>query len=181
MNRTLAIIAAAAVLTLAAVAFWSLRQDPTGMAIGDGGAQKALWETLAPNAKFLKAYGEQLAQPPDDPMLALAAFNEMAYAVTGPAGLWRKTLPKSYFGCASDDSQPMCDEFKRMEALLAPWDQFQARIDNVGDERAARAFLRENAKRFQEYTRTFVPRDMGLDEVQQTPFFHDHFARYLAP
>lgn len=177
------ILAAAGAVLLAGVGagLWLVREDPTGMALGDGGAQKALWNALAPSARFLKAYNDQLSQPPDDPMLALTAFNELAYAMTGPSGLWRKTVPKRYFGCDVDDTPPLCQEFKRLDALLAPWDQLQQRIASVPDERAARTLLRENARRFQEYVRTFVPADASLDQVQQTPFFRDHFARYLPP
>ena len=55
----------------------------------------------------------------------------------------------------------------------------EARIADLPDERAARAFLRQNGPMLQEYIRSFVPRDRSLTAVQATPFFRDRFGRFL--
>lgn len=177
-----ALIAAGLVVLLAAVGtgVFLARQDPTGMAVGDGGAQRALWDAMAPHGEqFLNAYGDQLAAPPDDPMLALSAFNELAYSITGRGGLWRKMLPTQYFGCGANQADPICGAFREAEPAMAGWDKLQARIADLPDERAARAFLRQNGAVLQEYIRTFVPRDRSLTAVRATPFFRDRFGRYL--
>jgi hypothetical protein len=168
-----------------AIGLWFLRPDPTGMATGridpaERALYRTLWQSLEPfGPVFLKAFGDTLREPPEDPFLLANTFNELAYQVTGRTGIWRKTLPNDYFGCPADPDVPICVRLRDLEAQFTRWDRLQERIGQLDDERQARAFLRENAPALQEYIKTLVPVKKSLTAIQATPFFAQNLAPVL--
>jgi len=177
------IISSAIVVALAAGA-WAVVKwgtGPTGQASGAAPAvAKALWSTLEQHqGNYLPAWSDQIQEKPADPMEALTAFNELAYSVTGPGGLWRKTVPDKYFGCGENEDLPICAGFRKVQPELAKWDKFQDAINDIGDDRAAWAFLKKHSTEIDEYVRTFVPADESFTAVQATPFFEKHLAAAL--
>lgn len=176
----------AAVLLLGAVLLLpGCSKDPTGLATGsitarDRTLQSATWKLMEPHGRtFLKAYSDVLGNPPDDPELLLAAFNELAYAVTGRGGIWRKKVPHDFFGCKANDHLPICRKFVELEPSLGKWDALQQGIGALESEREARRFLRKNHGLMERYMHTFVPRNRSLSAVQATPFFEENLAQAL--
>ena len=183
MKRVVGMAVGLAVLVGIGGALMWLRPDPTGMAIGgrdrvEEEIRLKLWHALQPSsATYLKAWGDELAKPPDDPMLVIDAFNEVAYAVTGPAGLWRKTVPNRYLGCQADPESPPCVTLKSADHEFTRWDALQQRLSKVERAGQARRALRAEGAAMQEYLQTMVPQGQGLAALQETPFF----AKNLAP
>jgi len=185
MDRVVVVAVGVAALAVAGAVLWSVRPDPTGMAIGrvdptERQFHLKLWHALEPTGSvYLKEWSDELANPPDDPLQLAEAFNELAYAVTGPTGLWRKTVPNEYFGCKADPESPVCLRLNDVSARLARWDELQTRITRLGNTAEARRLLRENGPAMEEYLRTLVPRERGLEALQQTPFFAENLAPVL--
>jgi hypothetical protein len=182
MKRALIALAAVISVIAAVAALWLIKPDPTGMAIGridpaERELHKALWQALEPRGPvFLKAYGDALREPPDDPILLATAFNELAYQVTGRSGIWRKTLPDDFFGCPANPENPVCGKLKDLDEKFVRWDKLQERISMLEDDRHARLLLRENASMIQEYLRTMVPEKRSMSAIEATPFFESNLA-----
>ncbi len=104
------------------------------------------------------------------------AFNELAYNITGPGGLWRKTVPDKYFGCVSNEHMPICKKFKQVNETFTKWDKLQEQMLDIGDNRAAKKFLKQHQKEIEDYLRLYVPTDESFSAVQATPFFSENLA-----
>lgn len=183
MKRTLLITAGLTALVAVGILLAWLRPDPTGMAIGrlrpaERQMYMKLWGAMEPAGRsYLRAWSDELADPPEDPMQLVDAFNELAFAVTGPAGLWRKTVPNNFFGCPADPDSPPCRSLKNAATDFKRWDRLQAKLGEVESPSQARRALKKHGKEMEEYLRTMVPRSEGLEALQGTPFF----AKTLAP
>jgi len=177
LKRVVLVSVGVGVLAVAAVVLWKLQPEPTGMAIGrlepaERELHLKLWHALEPTGPvYLREWSDELANPPDDPMQLAEAFNELAYAVTGPTGLWRKTVPNDYFGCKADPETPVCQKLKEVTASFDRWDKLQDRITKLSGPAEARRLLKEQGPAMEEYLRTLVPGERGLEALQQTPFF----------
>lgn len=135
------------------------------------------WDTLeARGAVYLDAYAELFDERPDDALEVLAAFNEVAYRVTGLGGLWRREVPGTFFGCPINDHLSVCRRFVELESLFAEWDEMQQRIEEIDSERAARRFLREHGDALVEYLEYYVPAAVNLSGVLSTPLFAQRIA-----
>ena len=163
------------------------QESPTGMATGKADKrakvkelQKKLWTELAVyEDSFLGAYGEYFEDKPDDAYELLGAFSELSFSITGPGGLWRKTVPDKYFGCANNEHLPICQQFQRVAPMFKSWDAFQQQILDVDGPRQAEAFIKQNQAKMREYLKIFVPQDESLTAVQNTPFFQQNLAASL--
>jgi len=154
-------------------------------ASGEGKARSAdrkdlyesLWKAMAAHEQtYLNAYAEHFRTMPEDPIELLFAFNELVYAVTGYGGLWRKTVPEKYFGCANNEYIPMCQGFKQLQLDFRKWDSLQEEIMAIQTERQARRFLEAHGKELHEYIRKFVPRDQSFSAIAETPIYSDLLA-----
>ena len=188
MKKTVFLVAGLAVLAGAVGILLYLQTDPTGSARGSSvkraaavkALQQELWGEMAKfEGSYLDAYAEQFRAAPDDSMELLTAFNELAYNITGYGGLWRKTVPDKYFGCANNEHMPVCARFKQLQSSFSEWDKLQEEIMDVETERQARRFLMNNGGKLQAYIQTYAPADESFSAVQSTPFFRDHLADQL--
>ena len=179
-----------AVVAVVGVAVWALVSYPpkgAGKATGSvvkpsqaKGMQRALWEELAVyEDDYLDAYAEYFESKPDEPMELLFAFNELAYNVTGPGGLWRKTVPDKYFGCAHHDHLPICKKFNDMKNDFSRWDKLQDQINNLDDNKQAKRFLNKHGNELKGYIKKYVPTDESFTAVQATPFFSENLAQHM--
>lgn len=160
--------------------------EDAGNAIGrvskqDMEMQKELWGSFSKYERsFLSAYSEQFSEQPNDPLELVSAFNELAYGVTGPGGLWRKTVPNKYFGCAADQDTPVCQSLKQAaDAEFQRWDKLQQAANDVEEPKDALKFLRTHRKDIDEYLQSLVPEKESMSAVQATPFFADKIAPAL--
>jgi hypothetical protein len=173
-------------LVVVGLTYWPPQEagKATGM-IGKGSLQdiqlqKELWGALSTYEKsFLAAYSDQLAEQPDDPLELVAAFNELAYGVTGPGGLWRKTVPEKFFGCNADQETPACQSLKQSEAQFQRWDKLQQAANEVEQPRDALKFLKAHRAEIDEYLKTMVPVSDSMTSVEATPFFTANIAPNL--
>ncbi len=184
MKKVVVGVAVAVVVAGAVYAVLNWPPTPSGQATGssirpgsDAALQNAMWEALAAHeSTYLKAYSEQFQARPDDPLEVLAAFNELAYNVTGRGGLWRKTVPDKYFGCAANEELPICGQFRKLEPELSKWDGLQEQMMSIESPKEARKFLREHGREMEEYLKTYVPQDESFTAVQATPWFSRNLA-----
>lgn len=188
MKKTAFIAIGVVVLAGAVGILLYLQADPTGSARGSSvkraaavkALQDDLWGELAKyEDAYLDAYAEQFRAMPEDSMELLTAFNELAYNVTGYGGLWRKTVPDKYFGCANNEHMPVCQKFKKLQVNFGEWDKLQEEIMDIETERQARRFLMNNGGKIQLYLQTFAPIDESFTAVQNTPFFRDNLSSQL--
>jgi len=180
----------AAVLVVVVAAVWTVVNWPpfgAGKATGSlvkpkaGKAMtQAMWTELSKHQEsFLTAYADQFQAMPDDAEEVLAAFSELSFQVTGPGGLWRKTVPNKYFGCEANEELPICGKFKAMEKTYSKWDQLQQQMMDLDSPKQASAFLKDHEKEIREYLETFVPSDESFSAVQATAFFEKNLASAL--
>ena len=175
-------IAGAVILVL------TLGTGPTGQATGSKQpkanqrtVKQAVWNELASHEDtYLAAYADYFQQGDTDALDLLAAFNELAFQVTGAGGLWRDTVPNKYFGCQMNDDFKICVELKKAEEVFAKWDAFQTQASEVDSSHQAARFIIRHGAEMEEYLRTFVPANESLSAVQETPFFTRQFAPSLA-
>jgi hypothetical protein len=148
--------------------------DAEGMAAGLGARQPALaiWKKLgAYDDEYLKSWKGALADPDPAPRDVLDAFNELGFAVTGPAGFWRKTVPDQWFGCQAEPGTPPCKALSEAAANeLKAWDTFQAEIAALPDGQEA-AFIGKHQKRMLDYFDTWVPDAPSMSAMKSTGFY----------
>ena len=149
------------------------------MAAGVGGGSNTLglWKRLGNYGdEYLRAWKSSLADPDPAPRDVLDAFNELAYAVTGPRGFWRDTVPNKWLGCASDAGAPACKTLTAND--WASWDKLQEEIGNVPSGQEA-AFIAKNGKRMMAYLDTYVPEAPSMSGMKQTAFFKAELAEKM--
>ncbi len=141
-------------------------------------ASNRLWVALgAYQHTHLKAWREALTSSESPTALdVLDAYNEMAYAVTGVAGFWRKTLPSQWLGCTANADTEACVALDKSAAELTMWDGFQKKIERISTERAAVRFLKRNEKQMTAYLNQYVPVRFAASEVKETGYFQSHLA-----
>jgi len=120
---------------------------------------------------YLNAYAEHFQTLPEDPVELLTAFNELAYNVTGYGGLWRKTVPQEYFGCADNQDTPVCQDYIRFQSEFERWDRLQDDIGGIDTEDKARDYLQAHADELLEHIRQYVPADQSYAAVRATPTY----------
>ena len=89
----------------------------------------AIWSRLHQySGSYLRRYF--IAADASSPSAAdvLAAFNELAYQVTGPGGFWRKQGPHSWLGCKAQPESASCGAIETLAEDLARWDALQEQI-----------------------------------------------------
>jgi hypothetical protein len=140
----------------------------------------AIWKRLSKyGGSFLKHWRQSLdsADMPSHTDV-VDAFNELALAVTGPTGFWRKTVPNRWFGCeAMADSAP-CKKLSSMYKELEQWDAIQKQIESLEGNQATQ-FLARNEARISLYLDTYVPAEPSADAMRTTPFYQKHLASVL--
>ena len=177
-------LTAGTVLAAAVAAVLVFRPEPTGKAVGSregpSSSAVALWTDLARfERSHLQAFSDSFGSAPADDLEVLNAVNELMVAVTGPGGLWRKTVPTQFFGCENDAESSMCRRLAEENARLSEWDVLQEQLMLVETEKAAARFLKKKGERIRAYIDTFVPQDGSFSAIRATPFFADNLASAL--
>lgn len=156
--------------------------DEPGMAAGVGQRSQvvAVWKALAQyDSGYLKKWKDALADPDPTPRDVLDAFNEIGYAVTGPGGFWRNTVPKNWFGCENDPNTAVCQRLAKANSEdFKAWDAFQNEISDLPDGKEAN-FLAKNHKKMLDYLATYVPDSPNMSEMKRTAFFKSDLAQAL--
>lgn len=132
----------------------------------------AVWQRLTTyRTSWLSSWSQALLGPPSSPAEVLDAFNELAYAVGGPGGLWRRTIPEQWFGCNQTGAQlPECARLARLSRRLKRIDRLQRRIERVPRKHAGR-FLALHQRQLLRYLDEYVPDDRSATAVEQTRAF----------
>lgn len=149
---------------------------PSGNAAGVSKKTTELWQELGKyEGAYLKNWTGAFAEPPGSAMEVLEVFNEVAYAVTGPAGFWRKTVHGQWLGCEANADTEACEALTRALPELEGWDAFQAKIATMSDKQARR-FLTKNHDKVMGYLKRYVPQSPSDSAMKETPFFQEHLA-----
>ena len=150
--------------------------DDPGMAAGVASKREvlALWQRLSLyKASYLRSWSGALADPDPSPRDVLDAWNELGFAVTGPGGFWRKTVPESWFGCTADAGSAPCRALSAAsDNELKAWDAFQADIGKVTDGQELQ-FLAKNQKKMTDYLDTWVPEAPSMSPMKATGFYKE--------
>ena len=140
----------------------------------------AIWKRLSKyGGSFLKHWRQSL-EAADMPASTdvVDAFNELALAVTGPTGFWRKTLPARWLGCETETHSEPCRKLGELQPDLAQWDNVQKEIEQLAPERAAH-FLARNEARILAYLDMYVPAEPNAEAMAKTPFYQKHLAKVM--
>ncbi|MCO4762057.1 MAG: hypothetical protein KC502_11170 [Myxococcales bacterium] len=131
----------------------------------------AVWKALKPySGTMLKNWKKALAAPPASAHDVLGAFSELMVQVSGPTGIWRRTVPHEWFGCKAQPKQEQCTKVAKASAEFAPWDRFQRAMERQSPK-GARGWLKRNRRRLLAYIERYVPRAPNLTGIQQTPLY----------
>ncbi len=142
--------------------------------VGGGKAVAHVWAKMATyDSSYLKRWSDVLHQEPSSPAEVVDAFNELAFAVTGPKGFWRDTLPNSWLGCQNNPESEPCLKLKEAEPELQKWDKIQAKLSKMSDRKAKR-FLSRNEARMMAYFDNYVPSDPSASAMKETGFYKTH-------
>ena len=121
---------------------------------------------------FLVAWAEKLSRPPASAMETLDAFNELMAQVTGPAGLWRKTMPREWYGCVDAPGSTQCKLLAKANEELEVWDAYQKKL-LAQKGAAAKSWLKANKPRILAYLDRYAPLTASLSAAQATGFYVD--------
>ena len=181
MGKRIAIAVIALLAAAGAVALLvSQPVDPEGQAVGQGSGGDRVWQRLsAYEGTLLKSWRGAFDNVQTDPMDVLDAFNEVAFATTGPAGFWRRTVPARWLGCSFEAASAPCRALSAAGEEFARWDDLQARISAL-EPHQARRFLARNSRDMLAYLDRYVPAKATAPAMRETPFFADRLAEALA-
>lgn len=145
-----------------------------------GQGSQAIWKRLSSySGSFLRSWRQALeaddAPPPND---IVDAFNELAFAVTGPTGFWRKTVPGRWLGCESTPDSAPCKKVQELNKDLEQWDQIQKQIESLAPDKSA-VFLARNEARILLYLDTYVPTEPSSEAMKATPFYQKNLAQVM--
>jgi hypothetical protein len=127
---------------------------------------------------YLQNWDEALQGEAPNATEVVDAFNELAYAVTGPTGFWRATLPNNWLGCRQDPSSAPCLKLTGAQPELARWDEIQENLSNM-PERQAGTFLRRNKRSILAYFDNYVPQEPSSSAMKQTLYYQEHLIGLL--
>lgn len=152
---------------------------PAGLATGSSTKAAKLWEAMEPyQGTYLKAYAGAFDESGPTAIEVLEAWNEIGYAVTGPGGFWRKTVPNAWFGCAVNGELGVCKALETAEKDFAKWDKVQDKISGLSEAKASR-FLAKNHKKLAAYLTTYVPTQKSETGMKDTQFFDNNLASVM--
>ena len=95
--------------------------------------------------------------------------------VTGPTGLWRKTLPQDWFGCKAAADTPACLRLRDLDRELRHADALHAEAAGLSRGQSA-GWLKRTEARVVDYLQTYVPLEANLAGVQATAFYREKLA-----
>ncbi|MFT7623667.1 MAG: hypothetical protein ACI9WU_002850 [Myxococcota bacterium] len=143
-------------------------------ATSGGKAMQHVWKRMAQyEGSYLRTWASALSQEPASPMEVVDAFNELAFAVTGPKGFWRDTLPNKWLGCQTNGDTEPCQRLATQASELARWDEIQAQMTKL-PEKKARRFLGRNEARLMAYFDNYVPLQPSASAMKETGFYKAH-------
>lgn len=124
---------------------------------------------------YLRTWSDALAGPPASALEVVEAWGEVAVAVAGPAGFWRRTVPDRWLGCAgarADGEKPSlpCARLASAVPELRKWDRLRRRMARLGRRGSAR-FLKRHRAELIAFLATWVPDEPSASAMERTPFF----------
>lgn len=136
----------------------------------DAVGAKILAESLMKRPAFVRAWRDRLEVPQPKASDALDALVEVMVQVTGPTGLWRKTMPQEWFGCKDTPDSAACLKLGEIDKDLRKADQLQERVA-AAPKSSAGSWLRRHQDELLSYLDTFVPMEPSLSAIQATPYY----------
>ncbi len=143
-------------------------KDPPDSA--EGAAAKVLAESLMKRAAFVRTWRDRLEMPQPKAADALDALVELMVQVTGPTGLWRKTMPQEWFGCKDTPDSAACGKLAEIDKDLRTADQLQRQVA-AAPRSSAGSWLRRHQEELLGYLDKFAPTEPSLSAVQATPYY----------
>ncbi len=147
-------------------------QEPT---TPEGKTAKEIAVLLIERKVFIRGMVDKLQRPAPDPADVVDALVETMVQVTGPTGLWRKTMPQEWFGCLAAADSPACLRLRDLERDLRHADALHSEASGLSRGQSS-GWLRRSEARVVEYLRTYVPLEASLAGVQATPFYREKLA-----
>ncbi len=148
--------------------------EPTEPSSGKGETDEdvlELWRALGRYEKsFLKHWADRLVGAPGSAAEALEAMGELMTQVSGPTGLWRRTVPQEWFGCADNPGSAQCTKLATANEEFAAWDRFAEQMARQKGS-GAKGWLKRNKSRMMGYMDRYVPSVASLSGLQGTPLY----------
>lgn len=133
----------------------------------------SVWLALSPyRDNLLKNWRAPLRKAPATAYDVLAAFSELMVRVSGPTGIWRKTVPYEWFGCRANPKQEQCTKLKQANTEFKAWDALHRSMERQSQS-SARGWIKRNKRRLLGYLERYVPSSPNLTGLQQTPLYMD--------
>ena len=136
----------------------------------DSSATKILAEALLKRPAFVRAWRDRLEVAHPKPADALDALGEVVVQVTGPTGLWRKTMPQEWFGCKDTPDSAACTKLGEIDKDLRRADHLQEQVA-AAPKGTAGSWLRRHQDELLTYLGTYVPTEPSLSSIQSTPYY----------
>ena len=103
-------------------------------------------------------------------------WNDLAYATSGPDGLWRTTVPSVWLNCIKKPEQKVCQNLKAHEAVFMEWDVFQERVSRTEPRRGG-SFLLEHIDDIEQHMDTYVMETPTPEAMMKTKFYREILAK----
>ena len=100
------------------------------------------------------------------------AWNDLGYALTGPDGLWRTTVPDVWFECHKKPDQKVCQGLKAHEEVFREWDVFQEKISRMEPRRGG-SFLLDHIGDIEQHLDTYVMDNPTRESMEKTKFYRE--------
>ena len=134
---------------------------------------EALWKRLATYEKaYLTRWGPVFKMEGRYASDLIDAWNDLGYALTGPDGLWRTTVPNVWFECGKKPDQKICKALQEHEEVFAEWDIFQEKISRMEPRRGG-SFLLEHIDDIEQHMDTYVMEKPTREAMEQTKFYRE--------
>lgn len=133
-------------------------------------AAMVLAEALLKRPAFVRAWRDRLEVAQPKASDALDALVEVMVQVTGPTGLWRKTMPQEWFGCKDTPDSAACLKLGEIDKDLHRADQLQEQVAGA-PKGSAGTWLRRHQDELLSYLGTYVPTEPSLSSIQSTPYY----------
>ena len=135
--------------------------------------EEAIWEELkALEQQYLKRWGKVFRAERRYPSDLLDAWNDLAYATTGPDGLWRNVARETWMECGKEPDKNVCVNLAEHEEVFEKWDVFQEKISRMEPRRCA-SILVDHIDDVETYMDTYVLPEPTPTAMIQSAFYKE--------
>ena len=103
-------------------------------------------------------------------------WNDLAYSMTGPDGLWRTTASSVWLQCDKKPEQQVCKNLVAHDEVFQQWDVFQERISRTEPRRGG-SFLLDHIDDIEQHMDTYVMESPTPESMMNTKFYRENLSK----